>query len=95
MRTVLYVQEIRGRTGNQQQARIDMPLWFGYAVSGIRNCASVEAELILIETGLERAQRHRPETVGILRHLGGCGPLGFVDTALNADRDLHVVRLWC
>ena len=65
-----------------------MPLWFGHVIARVRNFAPIEAELILVEIRLEGAQRHGPEAVRILRHLGGRGPLGFVDTALNANKDL-------
>jgi hypothetical protein len=53
MRTGLDVQEIRGRTRNQKEARVDMPLWFGHVVARIRNCAPVDAKPVLVEIRLK------------------------------------------
>ena len=89
------VQEIRRRIGNQQQAHIDVSLWYGHAITGIGNCAPVEPKLVLVEIRLERTQCHSSKTISVLLHLRGRGPLGFVDTACNADKDLHVAGLWC
>ena len=74
---------------------MDVPFWFGHVVAWVCNCAPVDVELIFIEIRLEGAQRHGPDALRILRHLGGRGPLVFVDTALNANKYLHVVGLWC
>ena len=94
MRTVLDVQEIRRRTGNQQQARVDMALWFGHVVARVSNCAPVDAEQVLVEIRLKGAQRDGPEAVRILRHLGGRVSLRLVDTALDANSDFHCISLW-
>ena len=75
MRTVLCVQEISRSIGNQQEARIYMALGFGHAITGIGNCAPVDSELVLVKTRLERTERHSPETICVLFHLIGLGPL--------------------
>ena len=52
MRTGLVVQEIRGRTGNQKQARVDLPPWSRHVVARVCNFAPIEAELVLVEVRL-------------------------------------------
>ncbi len=94
MRTGLVVQEIRGRTGNQEQARIDMPLRFRHFVAWIGKHNAVDVELIFIQVRLEGAQRSGPEVVRLFCHIGDRGPLAFVDTALNANNDFDGVGLW-
>jgi len=51
-----------------------MPLWFRHVVTWISYLKSIEAELILVEIRLKRAQRDGPETVRILGHLGARCP---------------------
>jgi len=51
-----------------------MPLWFRHVGTWISYLKSIEAELILVEIRLKRAQRDGPETVRILGHLGARGP---------------------